>query len=208
MHTYSGRAVFPEDSEHYEAPGHPTLDDIAIGLSRTMRFAGQTPHAYSVLCHSLVVATIITEHSAKVHGLLHDAAEAIVGDVPTPWKPADHATNEVEINTRLYRALELPLPSPDSELAVHEADLAARAAEAHALGHRKAQEVWPREEFSEMAEHAYQMTVDSVAQNLTMQFFQNPQAARQTFITSVQRAMPGQEAASKLHIPTGQVPKP
>lgn len=207
MHTFSDRAVFPKGSEYYEDADTPTLDDIAIGLSRSMRFAGQTPHPYSVLCHSLVVATIIEDQRFKIHGLLHDAAEAIIGDIPTPWKPVEHAINEQEILSRLYHILELPMPGDEAIEAVREADLAARAAEAHALGHRRAQRVWPREEFTQLADDAYRLTVDNVAQGMTTQFFTNPHAARQTFIQNVQRVMPGQQAASKLHIPQGQVPK-
>ena len=61
MHTYSDRAVFPPTSEHYEEGVGPTLDDIALGLSRTMRFSGQTPHVYSVLAHTLVVGKLVAE---------------------------------------------------------------------------------------------------------------------------------------------------
>jgi hypothetical protein len=205
MHTYSNRAVFPEDSE-YHTGEHPTLDDIAIGLSRTMRFAGQTPHPYSVLCHTFVVATLLDD-GVKIHGLLHDAAEAIVGDVPTPWKAREHANNEGYINSLLYKALEVPPPTLEQEEQVFDVDHAVRAAEAHALGHRSAQQVWPREKFDELEQKAYDLTVNFVAQGMTMQFFTQPDLARQTYIQNVTRAMPGQSAAQKLHIPTGQVPK-
>lgn len=203
MHTYSNRAVFPESSEHHTGE-FPTLDDIAVGLSRTMRFAGQTPHAYSVLCHTFVVATLLDD-DLKIHGLLHDAHEAIVGDVPTPWKTVQHAERERYLDGLIYGAVEVPEPRPEQVLALDEVDRAARAAEAHALGHRSAQQVWPRQEFGELEQRAYDLTVNFVAQNMTMQFFQQPDMARQTYIQNVTRALPGQQAASRLHIPTGQV---
>lgn len=211
MHTYSGRAVFPEDSEHYEEGQRPTLDDIAIGLSRTMRFSGQTPHAYSVLAHTLVVARLLASDDETkrwvVYGLLHDAHEALIGDTPRPWKHEPTTGDERYLDALIREALELPVLLPDEAVqAIKRADEAALWAEAHALGHRKAQEIWPREEFSDWADAALQITVDNVASGLTLELFKNPQMARQVLIQNVQQAMPGQEAASKLAVPGRTAP--
>jgi uncharacterized protein len=68
---------------------NPTVDmidieDIAHGLSLQCRFAGQCRRFYSVAEHSVHVATLM-DHN-KLSGLLHDAAEAYLTDLPTPLK--------------------------------------------------------------------------------------------------------------------------
>jgi hypothetical protein len=69
------------------------IDDIAHALSQTCRFRGMAWRYYSVAQHCCNVAAVL-EHSfpscREIHlaGLLHDAAEAYLGDMPTPIK--DH----------------------------------------------------------------------------------------------------------------------
>lgn len=68
-------------------PEQLSLDDIARGLSRAPRYAGQTDKPYSVIQHSLLVAHLVpAEH--RLHALLHDAPEAYLCDVPSPAKEA------------------------------------------------------------------------------------------------------------------------
>lgn len=68
------------------------LSDIALALARTARFNGATKghYAYSVAQHSVFVARILAEqlHTDIIQraGLLHDAHEALIGDIPTPVK--------------------------------------------------------------------------------------------------------------------------
>lgn len=208
MHTFSNRAVFPPEHEYYEEGQHPTLDDIAIGLSRTFRFSGQTPRAYSVLAHTMVVGKLVAEADERftVYALLHDAHEALIGDTPRPWKHDQTAEDEAYLDAMMRRALGLPAePPPGAVELVREADEAALWAEAHALGHRRAQEVWPREQFSEMAERALQMTFDNITSNVTEDLFKSPAMARQVFIQNMQASMPGQQAAQKLQVPNGRV---
>ena len=73
--------------------GHPSLIDIAVGLHRMPRFAGQTQRWFSVLDHSLFVEHLAAgeEHSRviSIALLLHDAHECLTGDVPTPLKPRE-----------------------------------------------------------------------------------------------------------------------
>lgn len=66
------------------------LDDIAEGLSRENRFAGNTINDYNVAQHSVLVASLLewtccTERVVR-HGLMHDASEAYLGDIPNPIK--------------------------------------------------------------------------------------------------------------------------
>lgn len=68
-------------------PEQISLDDIARGLSRAPRYAGQTEKPYTVIQHSLLVAHLApAEH--RLHALLHDAPEAYLCDVPSPFKRA------------------------------------------------------------------------------------------------------------------------
>lgn len=69
---------------------NPTPDmirpvDIAYALARICRFTGHTREHYSVAQHSLHVAELVPpEH--RLEALLHDAAEAYIGDMASPLK--------------------------------------------------------------------------------------------------------------------------
>lgn len=141
MHGITGEFLTPRS-------GHaPSLCTIALALGRTPRWRGQTVSFFPVLAHcfltsELIVRTFHIAHQMRpalhLHALLHDAAEAIVGDIPSTWKtPADTA-REALIQAAIYDSLDIghlwPL-TPDIDDMVREADLLARRAEATALGH-------------------------------------------------------------------------
>src|SRR5687768_834502 len=86
IQTYSGRFV------DLEAPAADDLlmVDIAHGLSQICRFGGHTAVPYSVAEHCVLVADVLREVGASIDvqrmGLLHDAAEAYVGDMVQPLR--------------------------------------------------------------------------------------------------------------------------
>jgi hypothetical protein len=61
------------------------IEDIAHSLSRVCRYSGQCPRFYSVAEHSVKVASLLPPH-LKLEGLLHDASEAYISDLPKPVK--------------------------------------------------------------------------------------------------------------------------
>lgn len=77
----SGALFDLTDPEHSDF----TLQDIAHGLGRVCRFAGQTNRFYSVAEHCFHVARNVPLEHARA-ALLHDASEAFIGDVTRPLK--------------------------------------------------------------------------------------------------------------------------
>ncbi len=88
-----------------------TLQDIAHGLGRVCRFAGQSSRFYSVAEHCVHVARLVPLAHARA-ALLHDASEAFIGDVTRPLKALLPDYREIEariedaIATRLLSAEE------------------------------------------------------------------------------------------------------
>jgi hypothetical protein len=84
IETYSGRQF-----DLFDPVGEAVhLPDVAAGLAHTCRFGGHCRRFYSVAHHSLHVSRELDAHGPRLQlvGLLHDAAEAYVGDVPRPLK--------------------------------------------------------------------------------------------------------------------------
>jgi len=82
IHTFHGRRIYVRDPDLNETIH---LEDVAHGLARISRFTGQTSHRYSVASHCLMVADLLPT-PLHASGLVHDAVEAILGDVSSPLK--------------------------------------------------------------------------------------------------------------------------
>ncbi len=92
--TFSGRVLNLNKVNDWDID----ILDIAEALSKQTRFNGHTTTFYSVAQHSVIVSKAIrneinvhmrNDKNAKkfqLYGLLHDAAEAYIGDIITPVK--------------------------------------------------------------------------------------------------------------------------
>ena len=79
--TFTGRKFNPLDPR----PGDVDIRDIAHALALQCRFAGHTRRFYSTAQHSWHVSHLVSLRDAY-WGLLHDASEAYLVDVPRPVK--------------------------------------------------------------------------------------------------------------------------
>lgn len=85
---------------YFDDPREGVLDigDIAAALSKICRFGGHCQRFFSVGEHSVAVSRVIGTRFPRdpvlaLAGLLHDGAEAYLGDVPSPLKSmVDFAT--------------------------------------------------------------------------------------------------------------------
>lgn len=82
--TASGNRFYFDPEEMFDQ--NPiSLYDIAHSLSYICRFTGHTRFFYSVAHHSILAAQRVPEE-ARLHVLMHDAAEAYLGDVSRTLK--------------------------------------------------------------------------------------------------------------------------
>jgi hypothetical protein len=116
IQTFTGRQFWPLDPR----PEEIDIRDIAHALSLLCRFGGHVERFYSVAEHSVHVATSLPEE-LQLWGLLHDASEAYLVDVPRPIKPYLPAYKqfEAELMSAIARRYQLPGEIPAE---VHEAD--------------------------------------------------------------------------------------
>jgi len=129
MMTFSGN--------HFEAfnPNSPPpgIADISVALGRVCRFSGQGSRWWPVLLHSMAVADLLS-NEVKIYGLLHDAAESVMGDVPRGFKTADYKDLEEHVMARILKSFGLPPMGPKTVSLVKFADDELLAAESWIVG--------------------------------------------------------------------------
>jgi len=110
---YSGGVFWPLDPRADEV----RIEDIAHALSMICRFGGHSKSFYSVAQHSVLVSLICGKDDAR-WGLLHDAAEAYVGDMVRPIKHmpelAGYRRAESAILSAIANKFDLPIFPPQS----------------------------------------------------------------------------------------------
>lgn len=133
--TYTGKRL------HLDAPAIEEIDvaDIAHSLSLLCRFNGQCSHFYSVAQHSVHVSELAEcigpkdrKREFAIAGLLHDAAEAYIGDIVSPVK--GYCPQLAELEDRILKVIcakfGVSLPFPEE---IRVADVAMLGSEAKAL---------------------------------------------------------------------------
>jgi len=129
MQTYTGRAFWAQDARAEEID----IRDIAHSLACQPHFRGHTRAFFSIAQHSVLVSRAAPA-GLGLWGLLHDAAEAYLGDVITPQKRQPEYGFYHEWEERLLEVIAevfgLPWPLPP---AVEHADRQVTATEAAQL---------------------------------------------------------------------------
>lgn len=125
IQTYTGRIVYPLDLRYDEVD----IRDIAHALSNSCRYAGHTSHFYSVAEHSVYVSQMAEKAArsskAKLEaakaGLLHDASEAYLVDLPRPVKDfmPEYRNYEQTAQFVISEVFDIEWPFPKE---VHDAD--------------------------------------------------------------------------------------
>lgn len=103
------------------------IEDIAHALSNQCRFSGHCREFYSVAEHSVRVSLLLKEwgedEDVQMWGLLHDASEAYLVDLPTPLKASEFGSEYRRSEERLMAVIcERFGLAPPQPRVVHTAD--------------------------------------------------------------------------------------
>jgi 5'-deoxynucleotidase YfbR-like HD superfamily hydrolase len=137
IETYTGHTFAPLDPVW----GDIEIRDIAHALANQCRFSGHTRFRYSVAEHSLRVSELLQAWgcagTVQLWGLLHDASEAYLIDLPSPLKidPAigvAYQAAEAKLMRAICRRYSLDTNEPQP---VKSADMVLLATEARDLMH-------------------------------------------------------------------------
>ncbi len=105
------------------------IDDIAHALALQCRYGGHTEEFYSVAQHCLLVSHAVPQEFA-LEGLMHDAAEAYLMDLPRPIKhsgllePYREAEDKLELTIWMRFGLQTELLPLDDDGVIKIADRA------------------------------------------------------------------------------------
>mgnify|MGYP001032698119 FL=1 len=104
------------------------IEDIAHGLAYQCRFNGQTSAFYSVAQHSLMVMSLVPQ-TLRFQALLHDAAEAYLGDMVKPLKPLFPEFSVIEARVMAIIGQRFTIDLTHLDPAIKHADMIALATE-------------------------------------------------------------------------------
>ena len=126
------------------------IEDISHALSNICRFNGHSSRFFSVAQHCLIVSHLLMQETTRLMllGLLHDAHEAYIGDMPTPVKrllnviiQGDEFENALSIvksslDNAIYERFQIELPTEAESSIIKTADNSSLVMEAKELGIR------------------------------------------------------------------------
>lgn len=115
LQTFTGIQFWPLDPR----PEEVSLYDIAHALAMSCRYNGHCSRFYSIAEHSVLISKSVSPENALA-GLLHDAAEAYLGDMARPLKRfvPDYGIAEKRVEEAIFTRFGLEgVPAE-----VHEAD--------------------------------------------------------------------------------------
>ncbi len=130
LQTYTGKQFWPLDPRKKDV----CLEDIAHALSLLCRFGGHCREFYSVAQHSVLVAAHCPV-GMRAQGLMHDATEAYLVDVPRPIKKHLGGYSDIERGLACVIGKRFGLELADLPAEVHEADNRALRTEQRDLMH-------------------------------------------------------------------------
>lgn len=149
--------------------------DIGHALSNICRYAGHCRKFYSVAEHSVLVSRIIAklwpdDHNAIRAGLLHDATEAYVTDLPTPIKVLvpEYISIEDTLAVKIAKSFHVKWDE-ETTRRVKKADMIALATEARLL-------------FEDVSHWDSIREYDSMTNLLAKKFPLSPDEARKRFM--------------------------
>lgn len=121
----------------------PPPAELGARLGRFPRWVARMRPRWTVLHHSLLVQTLVEDalqhkparfrDNVQLYALLHDAAEMVTGDIPTPFKDPYIRAIQHAADERIREAYGIPEPVPLYRRLVKAADLRAMSAEAAAF---------------------------------------------------------------------------
>lgn len=125
IQTFSGHRVWPFVSAHPENVF--CIEDVAHSLSMLCRFTGHVRSFYSVAEHC-VLASQECDPAVRIEVLMHDAAEAYIGDINRPVKMhllfrspiSTHQLRLKVMEERLLEAMLRRMGLPPTTAPVHE----------------------------------------------------------------------------------------
>jgi len=100
IQTFSGRRFHPMSPN----PDSIVIQDIAHSLSMLCRFTGHCSKFYSVAQHSVLVSHICDFKDA-FWGLMHDASEAYLTDIPSPLKRSGKFEEYINFEKVMMKAI-------------------------------------------------------------------------------------------------------